>query len=189
MPTDTYLNFADLIRHEERHKDFSIFTQDLNSPVTIFAPHGGRIEPHTSDIAKAIAGDRFNCYCFEGLKNVNNGRLHITSHNYDEPEALYLLSKSFHVIVVHACKGTDGTVYIGGLDHLLKTAIKKELLQNRIRVVMEHDRFPGINPENLCNRGIRQKGVQLEITRDLRDDWGKIEAISLAVQNAIDKVL
>ncbi|WP_261338761.1 poly-gamma-glutamate hydrolase family protein [Rhizobium leguminosarum] len=36
-------------------------------PVAIVAPHRGHIEPHTSEIAAAIAGEDFSLYLFEGL--------------------------------------------------------------------------------------------------------------------------
>jgi phage replication-related protein YjqB (UPF0714/DUF867 family) len=53
--------------------------------VAVIAPHGGGIEPGTSELATAIAGDDFSLYLFEGLKSAGNGELHITSTNFDEP--------------------------------------------------------------------------------------------------------
>ena len=35
--------------------------------ITIIAPHGGNIEPHTSEIAALIAADTHNLFCFNGL--------------------------------------------------------------------------------------------------------------------------
>jgi phage replication-related protein YjqB (UPF0714/DUF867 family) len=45
-----------------------------------------------------------------------------------------------------------------------------------------------LNPNNICNQGKRKKGVQLEISRDLRDDREKIGLISEAVQAALEKI-
>ena len=87
--------------------------------MTIIAPHGGKIEPRTSDLARRIAGDDYNFYCFEGIKDKDNACLHITSHRFDEPGAIKLVSKSDLVVAVHACTGTAGLVHIGGLDKKL----------------------------------------------------------------------
>jgi phage replication-related protein YjqB (UPF0714/DUF867 family) len=84
MARDTYHNFKELKHNEILNEDYKISICDVGSPVTIIAPHGGKIEPQTSYIAGRIAGDQFNCYCFEGIKPNNNVRLHITSHHFDE---------------------------------------------------------------------------------------------------------
>jgi phage replication-related protein YjqB (UPF0714/DUF867 family) len=188
MSRDSYRGFDELITHEECDKDYRISIRDVGSSVTIIAPHGGRIEPRTSDLAKCIAGDDYNYYCFEGIKSGNNGRLHITSHQFDEPSALKIVSTSDVVVAVHACTGNAGRVYVGGLDNVLKQGIAEELEARGIAVSKGHPRFQGSNPNNICNRGLKKKGVQLEITRDLRDDLGKVEIISDAVRAALGKV-
>ena len=59
-------------------------------------------------------------------------------------------------------------------------------LQNRaINVSFDHPRFQGTNPDNICNRGAIGIGVQLEVTRDLRDDLKKIKLIARAVRAAL----
>ncbi|MBC8441114.1 MAG: poly-gamma-glutamate hydrolase family protein [Deltaproteobacteria bacterium] len=78
--------------------------QDLGSNITIIAPHGGLIEPRTSLITELIAGDIYNYYSFEGIKEKRN------------------------------------------------------------------------------------KGVQLEISRGLRDDLKKLSSISTAIQNVLNSV-
>ena len=161
---------------------------DIGSKITIIAPHGGKIEPRTSDIAMRIAGKQYNYYCFEGIKRENNGRLHITSHNFDEPNAVELISKSDIVLAIHACTGNSGTVYLGGTDQILKNNIADELESNGINISKDHSRFQGSNPHNICNRGKRRQGIQLEISRDLRDDWEKIGSISEAVRAALKKI-
>ena len=52
MAQDRYNCFADLANHEERNKDYKISARDIGSNITIIAPHGGKIEPGTSDIAR-----------------------------------------------------------------------------------------------------------------------------------------
>lgn len=185
MAHDIYSCFAELTNHEALNKDYKISISDVGSRITIIAPHGGKIEPGTSDIARKIATNRFNCYCFEGIKKENNGRLHITSHNFDEPKAVKIISGSRLVVAIHACTGNERFVYLGGLDKMLKEAIADELESRGIIVPKGHGRYKGLNPDNICNRGANKKGVQLEITRGLRDDLKKRQLIAEAVQAAL----
>ena len=187
MATDTYKDFNDLTQHEVLNIDYKLSIRDTGSPVTIIAPHGGKIEPRTSDIAKNIARKGYNYYCFEGIKESHNGRLHITSHRFDEPKAIQIISKSRVVVAIHACTGNDGRVYAGGLDKALIKRIACELQFRGINVRKGDSRFQGSNPNNICNRGATKKGVQLEIMRDLRDDLTKVRVISDAVRAALIK--
>ena len=188
MAHDTYSCFAELDNHEERNKDYKISVGEIGSSITIIAPHGGKIEPGTSDIARRIASQRFNYYSFEGIKKENNRRMHITSHNFDEPMAVRMVSKSLIVVAIHACTGREKVIYLGGLDKMLKLAIADELGSRGIIVPSGHGKFKGLNPNNICNRGANKQGVQLEITRGLRDDLKKRQLISTAVQAALTKM-
>jgi len=185
MATDRYSCFEELQHHETLDKDYTLAIRDLGSRVTIIAPHGGKIEPRTSDLAKCIAGENYNFYCFEGTKDKDNAGLHITSHRFDEPGALKLVSKSDVVVAVHACTGNAGRVHIGGLNKILRGLIAEELQNRGIGVSNDHPRFQGSNPANICNRGATGLGVQLEVTRDLRDDPTKVKVIARAVRAAL----
>ncbi|MBA6350058.1 poly-gamma-glutamate hydrolase family protein [Colwellia sp. BRX8-9] len=55
--------FLELSMNEDK---FSVEVQDIGSPITIMAIHGGRIEPGTSNIVKAIAGRDFNIIALMG---------------------------------------------------------------------------------------------------------------------------
>ena len=63
MPQDTdvdkYNNFSTL---DSRESEYRIEVVDRGSEVTIIAPHGGRIEPHTAEIAALIAGAHYNLF-------------------------------------------------------------------------------------------------------------------------------
>ncbi len=185
MPGDRYNSFEELQCHEELDKDYRLSLRDVGSVVTIIAPHGGQIEPRTSDLARRIAGDNYNYYCFEGIKAEDNACLHITSHRFDEPGAVKLIAHSKVVVAVHACTGTAGLVHVGGLNKKLGRLIGRELQDRGIAVSHDHPRFQGSNPDNICNRGLTGIGVQLEVTRDLRDDLQKVEDIARAVRAAL----
>ena len=185
MVPDKYSSFAELRRHETLDKDYTLSFRNTGSRVTIIAPHGGKIEPRTSDLARRIAGDNYNFYCFEGIKKNDNAGLHITSHRFDEPGALKLVTKSEVVVAVHACTGTAGRAHIGGLNKELGSMIAGELQDRGIGISKDHPRFQGSNPANICNRGATGMGVQLEVTRDLRDDLQKVKVIASAVRAAL----
>jgi len=185
MAQDRYSGFEELQRHETLDKDYTLSFRNAGSGVTIMAPHGGKIEPRTSDLARRIAGEDYNLYCFEGIKEKNNACLHITSHRFDEPGAVKLAAKSEVVVAVHACTGTAGLVHIGGLNKKLGSMIAGELQDRGIGVSKDHPRFQGSNPANICNRGATGMGVQLEVTRDLRDDIQKVKVIARAVRAAL----
>ena len=185
MTHDKYSSFEELQRHETLDKDFTLSFRNAGSRVTIIAPHGGKIEPRTSDLAKRIAGENYNFYCFEGIKEKDNACLHITSHRFDEPGAVKLVSKSEVVVAVHACTGTAGLVHVGGLNKKLGRMIAGELQDRGVGVSKDHPRFQGSNPANICNRGATGMGVQLEVTRDLRDDHQKVKVIARAVRSAL----
>jgi phage replication-related protein YjqB (UPF0714/DUF867 family) len=164
-----YICFEELARHEREGKDFRILVADRGSDTTILTPHGGKIESMTSEIAKAIAGEEFNLYCFEGIKtNRNYEALHITSHRFDEPNCIQLLSCSPHVFAIHGCDGSHKTIYVGGRNKTMKKFLTLSLREVGL-VVQESDyRFAGEEKSNICNRGVTGEGIQFELTKGLR---------------------
>ena len=126
---DTYRNFDDLRKHEGRffQNSYKIVAKDRKSKITCIAIHGGNIEPGTSELAEELAGNEFNLYKFEGLKEKNNSVLHITSSNFDEPKADKLVKNAQKVISIHGAKGDEPITYIGGLDEKLNEKVKNEL--------------------------------------------------------------
>lgn len=63
-----YRNYSDLCRIEREGLDYRIRWRKAGRPYCVMAPHGGGIEPGTSEISDAIAGDEHSFYAFEGLK-------------------------------------------------------------------------------------------------------------------------
>src|SRR5207253_1388114 len=79
MVAHKYRSFAELQAAERELIDYRIVAVDRGSPVSIIAPHGGRIEPPTSAIATQLAANTFNLYAFEGLRSGReHHELHIT---------------------------------------------------------------------------------------------------------------
>lgn len=131
------------------------------------APHGGGIEPGTTEIADAVAGDVHSFYTFIGLKKRGNTKFHISSIQFDEPEGIELAKNSKTILTIHGCKENKKIVYLGGRDIPLKEKIRTALLDANFSV-RESSQFPGKNPFNICNQSRSHIGVQLEISAGLR---------------------
>lgn len=181
---DRYRNFRDLAANET---EFQVICHDRKAPVTVVAPHGGRIEPNTSEIAHLIAADDHNLFCFNGRKQGSNRDLHITSHRFDNPQALALVQTASIVLSIHGCSVTRPIIYVGGLDTSLINKTCRQLSMFKINTESNVDRFAGINPKNICNRGLWKKGMQIEISRPLRDSPAARQDISAAVRIALLK--
>jgi phage replication-related protein YjqB (UPF0714/DUF867 family) len=157
------------------------------SRVAVLAPHGGRIEGRTSEIARLIAGDEHGLYLFEGLRKTGDNfeRLHLASQWFDEPRALDLVSVCDTVIAVHGYAAPGPDVLLGGLNELLKVEIAQALTEIGFSCLIEGHRFPGRHPRNICNRGRSGEGVQLELSEGLRKagDWaGLAVAVRMVLQ-------
>jgi phage replication-related protein YjqB (UPF0714/DUF867 family) len=133
----------------------------------VAAPHGGGIEPGTTEIADAIADEDHAFYSFIGLKVKGNGRLHLTSRTFDETRWLQLAGSSETVLTLHGCKGSEPVAYVGGRDEDLKAKLK-EALQRAGFATGSHPRLPGMHPRNICNHGRLGKGAQIELSHGLR---------------------
>src|SRR5271156_3664471 len=125
---DRYRNFEDLAAHEEENLDFRIRSVDRYGASAVIAPHGGGIEPGTSELAEAIAGTGLSFYAFEGIKTNGNRVLHVTSSRFDEPKALALVAASPAVVALHGeLDCPDQVVFLGGLDKELGKRIQAAL--------------------------------------------------------------
>lgn len=171
---DRYADMTELFAANVAGRDYRIHRRAAESDVAIVAPHGGSIEPGTFEIADAVAGHGYNFYCFEAITD----GLHVTSHHFDDPDCIRLVETCGYVVAVHGSEDSvangrpDLTVAIGGRDMALGAVIRQELEQGGF-AIGDSSRFPGTHKDNICNRGRRRMGVQLEISRSLRDSLVK----------------
>ncbi|MDR3586249.1 MAG: poly-gamma-glutamate hydrolase family protein [Desulfosporosinus sp.] len=164
-----YSNFRELQLNEQEGQDYQITASRNWHRVLIIAPHGGKIEYYTSQIAKWIAGEEFAWYSFEGIINGDNRRLHITSHNFDEPIVLQALQEADTVVTIHGLKNSiEEFLMIGGLDSTFGTELRVALQHHGFIVKESKQGYRGERVTNICNRGCTGKGIQLEISFALR---------------------
>lgn len=167
---DRYADFDELKQHESQGRDYTILYREAEAAIAIFAPHGGGIEPGTIDIADAVAGSDYPFYAFKGIKKLGNNRLHITSRRFDEPIAVRTAQNARVVVTVHGCRDSREIVFIGGGNQPLKHRIQRALQAAGFQAeICRTPGYQGTHPKNICNRCQSGKGVQLEISRGLRD--------------------
>jgi phage replication-related protein YjqB (UPF0714/DUF867 family) len=186
---DRYRNFDDLAANERLGIDYCVRVEDRGAPLVILAPHGGWIEPGTSEIAEAIAGTDFSYYSFEALKNGPHGDFHITSHRFDEPKAIELVGKSQSAVAIHGRRDEGReAVWLGGRAIALRGTIGAKLREAGFDAEC-NEKLPGLDRANICNRTLSGEGVQLELPRSLRrrlvSDAHLFQVFCDAVRNAI----
>jgi phage replication-related protein YjqB (UPF0714/DUF867 family) len=181
-----YRGYADLANAQRLGVDYRITVRArAGSTVAILAPHGGGIEDGTSEIATAIAAAEHNLYLLEGCRPAYNYRtLHLTSHRFDEPQCLALISGCERVVTVHGCDGEDPVVLIGGLDKVLAASVAESLSRAGILAATAGHRFPATNADNVCNRGATGRGVQIEVPHRLRRGE-PVAIVAAAVRSAL----
>ncbi|MFE3144751.1 poly-gamma-glutamate hydrolase family protein [Streptomyces scopuliridis] len=171
---DVYPNWAALAAVEVEGTDYRIDVRRTPSRVSHIAIHGGSIEPGSSEVANDVAsltGQQY--YNMEALPGeAPAARLHVTSTHFDEPRCLTVQSAVMRTVSYHGLSGTDAVTHMGGRD---------EDLLRRIGLALEGagflvewgtaDEVNGDSPANIANRNRSGAGVQLEMTRGLRNSF------------------
>jgi len=192
MP-DRYKCFEELAAAHKLGVDYHIRIEDRGSPVVVLAPHGGWIEPHTSQIAETLAGVHFSFYAFETLKNGPHGDFHITSSRFDEPEALSIVLKSKVAIAIHGREDNgDEGIWLGGRAIKLREEIRAALCDSGF-VAEVNEALPGVEKANICNRTSSGEGIQIELPRVLRrklaKDPERLDAFCTAIRTAVEHMM
>jgi phage replication-related protein YjqB (UPF0714/DUF867 family) len=115
-----------------------------------------------------MAGGRHSLYLFQACRPHGNPDLHLASDRFDDPLCLELAATHDWVLTVHGCGGGGEVVYLGGRDLVLKERLAAACRGVGLETVTEGHPWPGRRRLNICNRGRRGMGVQVELTRALR---------------------
>ncbi len=165
---DHYSSVSNLLEIESRHVTIH-WQASTRTRLAVIAPHAGRIEPATGELALAIAGEDHGVYCFAGRDRTNNRRLHVTSTRFTEPFLEQVLHGVAAVVTVHGCRlPLEPLTLIGGSNRRLKRIIGDALTEAGFNVARARAPMAGKHPWNVTNRA-RFGGVQLEISRVQRD--------------------
>jgi phage replication-related protein YjqB (UPF0714/DUF867 family) len=170
---DAYRSFRELEAREVEGRDWSREYIPRGSATLVMAPHGGWIEPYTTELARAVAGGDLSFYTFQGLSEDRHGSrgtsLHITSHRFDEPVALEAVARARRVLAIHGERSRDGAfVMVGGGSRRLRQALARKLEEAGFGLREPRRGLAGVDPRNLCNRGREGGGAQLELSEALR---------------------
>jgi phage replication-related protein YjqB (UPF0714/DUF867 family) len=178
MPPTCY---ADILKAgHRRDRDFEVVIGNRENIRTclVVAPHGGKIEPLTSEIARAVADVSVRAfYLFVGLLRRNNwGALHIASTSFDEPDFEALVADTELVVSFHGAQGDRDrgrNIYVGGRHEegraLMIEALNPALHRFGIAAVDAatangKQSIAGLDRRNLTNRGRTGRGIQLEFS-------------------------
>lgn len=150
----------------------------------VIAIHGGGIETGTSEIALATAGFHpetlmpstdglglHDFWLFEGLLPQENGRLHVTASNYNDPIATELVKNARRCISLHGCTDlqANGRIQLGGLDFELRNIVLDELTAAGIAAEITHNPLlDGSLPDNVANKTRIGGCAQLEMGTSFR---------------------
>lgn len=173
---DTYANFADLAAHEVYGVDYYIDNTDVvGARILCMAIHGGGIEVGSTELAyelSRLGSKPRKYYSFVSTKPAGqNSTMHITSTNFDEPQALVSVTDAYRCVSFHGYFDVvegDQICYMGGRDSILRDRIAKKLNARGIIAQEAPSTVIGKEPGNIANRTRINGGVQLEMTSSLR---------------------
>ncbi|MBU8657583.1 poly-gamma-glutamate hydrolase family protein [Bacillus pumilus] len=167
---DTYQSYEELSVHERKGIDYQILHERKGDQLLVLSPHAGGIESGVSELIHEISSD-YSMYLFEGLKVKGNHVLHITSTRFDEPLCLSEVHSHHHTFALHGYGETEVLqTLVGGTDRERAAETVKRLTQNGFHALLlaESDRFSGTHPDNINNKCLTGKSVQLEISQAQR---------------------
>jgi phage replication-related protein YjqB (UPF0714/DUF867 family) len=184
------VDYARRHRRHERFDDTLARTDDVPK-TTILAPHGGGIEPGTSELCLAVAGHHpanlpqippagvtYDYWMFEGLRELGNAALHVRSTGCDDGVAVSLCAGSLNALALHGFRPEppdfpeDGQVVLVGGGNTILRGYLLEGLRNAdfdARDAGQHGELDGDAKCNIVNRTLLGMGAQLELSTPLRD--------------------
>jgi phage replication-related protein YjqB (UPF0714/DUF867 family) len=185
---DKYANFSELSAARKEGDDYTVTAKNRKSKITVMAIHGGAIEPHSEEMAAAVAENDFNLYTFVAAPKDHSTELHLTATHFDEPRALALAEKSDQCISMHGYleRVKDG-ICVGGGDAPLRKKMVEEINKLGLPITVEEPcaQFGGSAPNNIVNR-CKLPGIQLEVSTHLRNEHAEwFKPIADAVRKAI----
>lgn len=165
--------FRDWIGPNSRYT--GVLRRKGEGPIVLVAPHGGRIEPRTEEIAGLIASELgCSCCCFcsghirkERVGDGKNDKHHVKSHLIDAPGLVNLIGGTEIAVSIHGLSWREkDAVEVGGRHPILRDLLKGALNEAG-HAATDPGRIyrAGECRANIVNRCRGGRGVQLEISR------------------------
>lgn len=179
---------------------FWVETRTASLRLAVFAQHGGMVEPGTDICAAHIAGNDLSFHTVVSCRAVwevekEGGRL-IPSPVHHHPDSIILARKCQTIISIrgrHACHNRTGEVCVDGLDSALVASLNESLAAAGFVVHDAPPESPAQQPDDICNRGQRLRGVELDISHELMsrllNDAGMMAHFAAAVRHGFATVL
>lgn len=165
--TEPYRDVAELVLHCVQGRDYRFVIRDLGADVTIVAIHGGGIEPLTSEVAAAIAGEEHNLYDLRGIRAGDNSALRVPAPRFDEMRLRNLLNRSRTALSVLGVPGDAPAVHLGGKNRRLRAALAERLMAAGFEVCKPAGPGAAHHPRRFVNWP-PAGGVQMELGLALR---------------------
>jgi phage replication-related protein YjqB (UPF0714/DUF867 family) len=184
------VDYARRHRRHERLDDTLARTDDVPR-TTVLAPHGGGIEPGTSELCLAVAGYHpanlprilpagvtYDYWMFEGIRELGNAALHVRSTGCDDGVAVSLCAGSLNALALHGFRPQppdfsedDQVVLVGGGNTVLRGYLLEGLRDAGFDAsdAGQHGELDGDARCNIVNRTLLGMGAQLELSTPLRD--------------------
>lgn len=169
---DTYNSYEEMSIIENSNFKTEFVYNELKY-ISLIAIHGGMIEKYTDNLVKEIAKIiGCNYFTFESKDKNDNLRLHITSTRFNNPICESIVKESFFTISIHGADEEEDIIYVGGLDYYFINIIKNNLNENNFNVPNKiRSGLKGVSKYNICNKNIRNMGIQLEVSEGYRNKF------------------
>jgi phage replication-related protein YjqB (UPF0714/DUF867 family) len=162
-----YSSYTELAREMKSGIDFEVIYRNSGSrSYLIAAPHGGYMEPGSTEIANAIADDLFGFYTFSSIRRNTAPLMVLPSLRFNEPWLRSVSKRYRGVISIHIIPGSDRAIYVGGTYRKLANIISSALQADGYTVKTLPNWSPAYNSNNFFNKGVNG-GIRIEISSGL----------------------
>ncbi|MBD3004889.1 poly-gamma-glutamate hydrolase family protein [Streptomyces sp. 5-10] len=187
IATDRHQSWASFEANEKEGRDYRIDkTLNPDSNVAHIAIHGGGAECMTSDLAEeAAAPKNQNFFALVATHDKFNERLRIPSTIFAHPDAVEMQKAVYFTFSYHGISDRDkepegGQVFVGGMDIQYRDEVAEALKKKGFNVTTGGiewgsttpkgaEKEDNQSPKNIANKNQQPGGIQLELTRSLRD--------------------
>ncbi|MFT4077094.1 MAG: poly-gamma-glutamate hydrolase family protein [Asticcacaulis sp.] len=163
----------------------------------IVAQYGGLEEPGTDICAQKIAGDTLSVHTLASRHNRTAAGSDLTGRPvHNRPEGIALVESCQTALTIrgrYTAQEMGSDISIDGLDKALASSVAHALCHAEFEVRILNLPSRAKHADNLCNRGLRGRGIELDLSHDLRErlmaDPGLMGQFAAAVRSGLQSVL